>query len=279
MRCFATLEKTRLPGGSAVLVPYKTGEERQALSNVLTDVYQKDGIDKTVVLWGGLEPVEQTPIANMKVVVSEAHAWKEEVTLQFERVLRRSAPRGLTLPRGGRKWVKEELARLSNAPYPMQADIERVQRIATSFKISHEVRAKIESSRTRFRRPLHWVGAGSTLALKRGSQGLTWGTELLLYFARDSWHEGIPKPTILRLTPHNAAMERGSVPLYSVPDFKGLDRDIVILLLRGRTLAQKAVVYVGISRAKAMLVVLADDLAMRDLPSSFQWDRGITVRG
>lgn len=228
------------------------------------------------MLWAGSEPVDKTPLANCEIPVSDPQAWKEEVTRQFERVLRRRDPPGLTVPSGGAKWVKEELAKLSNAPFPTQADIERVQGLANSFRVSHTVRAKIERSRTRMRRPLHWVGSGSTLTFGRGEQGLTWGAELVLYFGRDNWHKGIHEPSILRITPHNAAQDGGSIPLYSVADFKGLERDIVILCLRGRTLAQNAVIYVGISRARAKLIILADELAVRDLPTAFHWDHSLT---
>jgi hypothetical protein len=280
MRCFArTLPEAKLDGGSVLLLRYQTGKERQEISKIVTEVFRlfrHDGIGRTVVLWAGPEPVDQTPIANCEISVSEPQAWKEQVTRQFERVLRRRDPPGLTFPPGGATWVKEQLAKLSDAPYPTNADIQRVRRLANSFTVSHTVRAKIERSRARMRRPLHWVGSGSMLAFGRGEQGLTWGSELVLFFGRDNWHKGIPEPTIVRITPHKLAKDRGSIPLYSVPEFKGREADIVILCLRGRTLAQNALIYVGVSRARAKLIILADEFAVRDLPPAFHWDHTLT---
>lgn len=281
MRCMAsTLPEAKLPGGRALLLPYRSSEEGQEISRILTEVFRlsgRDGIGGAVVLWAGPEPIDQTPVANCEVTISDPQPWKQEVTRQFERVLRRHDQKGLTFPKRGAKWVKEELGGLSDAPYPTSADIQQVQRLANSFKVSHAARATIERDRTRKRRPLRWISSASRLAFGRSEQGLTWGTELVLYFGRDNWHNGIPKPEVLRITPHYATKDRGSsIPLYSVPDFKGLESDIVILCMRGRNLAQKEVVYVGVSRARAMLVILADEAAVRDLPSAFHWDHSLT---
>lgn len=280
MRCFApALPEARLDGGSVLLSTYQPGKEREESAKIIREVFRLfryDGIGRTVVLWAGSEKLDETPLANYEIVVSDPLAWKEEVIRQFERVLRRRDAPGLTLPQGGAKWVKEELGKLSSAPYPTAGDVDRVQRVANSFKVSHAVRAKIERSRTRMRRPLHWVGSGSALAFGRGAEGLTWGAELVLYFGRDNWHEGIPEPTVLRITPNYTAEDRISIPLYSVAEFKGLERDIVILCLRGRTLAQNAVIYVGVSRARSKLIILADELAVRDLPTAFHWDHSLT---
>ena len=179
--------------------------------------------------------------------------------------------RGLAFPRGGTKWVKDELTRLNNVPYPTPTDVRRVQRVARSFAVSHDVRTFIQHTR-RYRGRWHWAGSGSHLNLQSGTSAPTWGAELILYFERNDWHSGIPEPAILQITPHYAAKGPGAIPLYGVPDFKGLEADIVILCVRGRTVSQKDVIYVGISRARAMLIILADETVAKDIPSSFRWD-------
>jgi len=280
MRCFArTLPERKLSGGSVFLLQYRSGEEQQEISKILADVFRQDAIHRTVVLWAGPEPVDQSPFANCEITVSKKEGWRKEVIRQFVWVQSKYDSFGLVFPPGGAKGVEAELAALSDAPYPSQADLLRVQSVAKSFGIRQDVRSKLQPSQARLRRPFHWVGSGASLALQSGRTRRKLGAELVLFFQRNDWNEGIPKPTVLHITPHYAATDRGSIPLYSVPDFKGLESDIVIFCIRGRNLAQKEFIYVGISRARAMLVILADDLAVRDLPPSFDWDYALARRG
>ena len=64
----------------------------------------------------------------------------------------------------------------------------------------------------------------------------------------------------------------GILPLYRVSDFKGLEAEVVVLVMRGRVANQKAATYVGVSRARALLCILADAAAASALPKSFAWD-------
>jgi hypothetical protein len=175
------------------MLPYRPGEENQELSKVLTDVFRHNAIGQTVVLWAGTEPVEQAPIANCEITVCDANSWKAEVRRQFDRVLHKHDSAAPTLPPGGAKWVEDELAGLSNALYPTQADIIRVQRVASSFSISDGARSIARSRRLRRRfRSVSW---GPTLALQSAVQGSAWRAELIRYFERDDWNVGLPEPT------------------------------------------------------------------------------------
>jgi hypothetical protein len=62
------------------------------------------------------------------------------------------------------------------------------------------------------------------------------------------------------------------IPVYSVPDFKGLEADMVILFMRGHATSHKHATYVGISRARMLLWILADRTASAALPRNFLWD-------
>jgi len=65
---------------------------------------------------------------------------------------------------------------------------------------------------------------------------------------------------------------RETIPLYRVSDFKGLEAEAVVLVMRGRSGNQKEATYVGVSRARALVCILADSVAASVLPKSFTWD-------
>ena len=94
-----------------------------------------------------------------------------------------------------------------------------------------------------------------------------------MFFQRDEWTAGIPEPRSIKLLDYRMPRTRDVVPIFRVADFKGLESDVVVLLLRGRSAKHREMVYVGVSRARYLLVVLADRAGGSTIPQSFVWDR------
>lgn len=179
---------------------------------------------------------------------------------------------GITLPRGGLPWVEEQLASLSTALQPTAKDQKLVCDIASAYKIERAVSDYItshSSSKNAFR----WSVNDGRLTLRRASKKVTWGSEIIYHFQQASWHLGIPDPHLIRILPFTELQSQNSIKLYSVSDFKGLEAETVLLVMRGRITSHKSSLYVAISRARSVLSIAADPTAAADLPRTFRWDR------
>lgn len=272
MRCFArTLPESKLGGGRVILTTYVSGEERKAVTAVCRDLLLPGDRKEIVFIWAGAEPLDRCPIANCEIATPVAGPWQSEVKQQFERVLNTYDSRGMTMPSAEK--IVAEMAHLSDEPYPTERDIERVQALAYSFGIPEDIRRRIRTS-SKFRDRFHWMHTPKALKLwaPHTRQDPIWGAEIILKFQREDWNVGIPRPQTVCLKPYYESAQENIIPLYGVADFKGLEADIVVLVARGRTLAHKEMLYVGVSRARAMLIILADESAARVLPASFRWD-------
>jgi hypothetical protein len=203
--------------------------------------------------------------------LSEIDSWQDEVRRQFEKILSSYDPRGVTFPREGDNWVNQELACLSQDLFPSSDDIERIRKLALAFDIRRETRAKILNTKP-YCYGLSWTKDSRCLRLRRKTSGRTWAAEVILHFSRDDWYVGIPKPINLRVSPFFALQPGLAVPLYEVSEFKGLEADIIILVMRGRTMSYRQGAYVGISRARYMLTILADRASGAVFPRTFPWD-------
>jgi len=95
---------------------------------------------------------------------------------------------------------------------------------------------------------------------------------VLLHLNRQDWDRGLPRPKTITLQPFDSPRIKTSVPVYRVSDFKGLESEAVVLISRGRVPNHREATYVGISRARACLYVLIDQVGLSVLPRSFVWD-------
>jgi hypothetical protein len=53
-----------------------------------------------------------------------------------------------------------------------------------------------------------------------------------------------------------------------------LEAEAVVLIMRGRVGNHREATYVGLSRARVLLCIVADATAAAVLPKSFSWDQG-----
>lgn len=83
----------------------------------------------------------------------------------------------------------------------------------------------------------------------------------VLFYSQSDWAETLPIPERIRVVSHThvASRDPGSLPLYTVDAFKGLECDGVILFIPAFTPEIRRVLYVGASRAVGYLhIVIAD---------------------
>lgn len=89
--------------------------------------------------------------------------------------------------------VTNELAHLSDEPYPSRTDIQRVKEVAHSFGVFEDIRRRIRNN-SKFRDRFHWVHTHERLKLYAPNTKPIWGAELILKFQHDDWDVGIPRP-------------------------------------------------------------------------------------
>jgi len=260
--------------GAVYLRMCQSGDEREELAGLLSEIQMNIPTGKIVVLWAGNDDLENSPAAGLSVAYAKWSPWQEEVKWQFRNASFSLSLAGLRLPSLEWAWVKQRLEQLSGEPYPTAQDISLVQQVAQAYSIEIDIRQRITRT-TPFRYGFHWVLNDNRLALRRRARGRTWGGEVVLHFQRDDWYVGIPEPEKRVVQPYDNPLNEFSIPLYKVSDFKGLEADTVVLLMRGKTINHKQAFYVGISRARATLAVLADEAASGVFPRSFKWDSSL----
>ncbi|QDT25123.1 hypothetical protein Enr10x_04170 [Gimesia panareensis] len=262
----------RLHGlGQVSLTRFQSGEETAVLTKLVRLHCRPYQVENVVVVWSGVEPANVCPLAGLVVEIPICTSWQEEVRWQFRHASRFLSQRGLKLPQGGSSRVESCLNDLSDDLIPTQNDIDLVKNIAGFYKVDHTIRNRINKV-VPWKFGFKWSVEDSRLTLKRYASGATWGCEVFNYFQNESWAEGIPEPLALVVVPFTDPQTESTIPLYSVSDFKGLEAETVFFIMRGKHVNHRNAVYVGISRARSVLSIAADDVASVDLPRIFKWD-------
>ncbi|HEX2874219.1 MAG TPA: hypothetical protein VHP33_23355, partial [Polyangiaceae bacterium] len=249
----------------------ESGGDTGTLSQVLAFIDAERLLAQTVVLTTIESPLTDSPLAGLNVELGTARGWQDEVRKQLGRVLKFYDPSGVKAPKRGESWIEQRLLELSVEPYPTANDIQLVTRVAAAFSISHAVRSRIASNPL-LRNGFAWRLSAQGPHLRRPSTAPVLGAEILLHFAVPEWIRGLAKPKTVVIRPFNLGNSAGTVPLYRVSDFKGLEAEVVVLVMRGRLPNQREATYVGISRARALLFIVADPTAASTLPRAFVWD-------
>lgn len=266
-------ERRLLGAGRVELTPYRAGDEAIEVSRILRSTCRELPPENVVVLWAGAEPIGESPLANLEVTVPVTSPWQHEVRWQFRNAPHTLPRVGLAPPASGWSWISEQLEGLSDEPYPTPDDVALVRAVAERISVYEARPAGTEIRTSAFR----WAVSDNRLYLRRRGVGAMRTGEVIVFFRRESWHSGIPQPQIRRVVPFHLPQTGTTLPLYSVSDFKGLEADAVILVMRGRNISHRESTYVGISRARTLLSVLADEVATAELPKGFRWDDSRTA--
>jgi hypothetical protein len=275
MRCFDASSpepEMRLRSrGEVRLMRYDINTETQRVKTTILESYKSGILNDTVILSGALDSLQSLPLAGLQIELPLVSPWQDEVRKQFEKVFHLYVPVGIRVPAGGDAWVADELNTLSSSAFPSDEDIQRVRSIAKKFRVQSNIRQKIIKSRI-YRDAFHWSVTGGQIRLRRFQGPPIWAAEVVLHFQRHDWWQGIPKPDSITIVPYHEPRTEGTLPMYRVPDFKGLEADAIVLILRGVMPKNRESIYVGVSRARLNLWILADEAASSTLPKSFVWD-------
>jgi hypothetical protein len=87
-----------------------------------------------------------------------------------------------------------------------------------------------------------------------------------------SWVDRVPTTPTLSFAPHHVAGD--ATPVYSVGEIKGLERRAILLLMQGDVPMFTHQIFVGVSRARAVLAVVADDRTYTALPGGLRVGAG-----
>lgn len=86
-------------------------------------------------------------------------------------------------------------------------------------------------------------------------------SEIAAFLCRPDWHAGIPAPQHVRVVA-DAPASRSVIPLHTVASFKGREADGVVLYVAraadGLASVRRALAYVGVTRARFLLHIIAD---------------------
>jgi hypothetical protein len=270
MRCFdSSLPETELrlrTKGNVRLTLYEPGEELANLASIFNELH---GVrEDTVLLWSGADRVQDSPIAEREVrISSRAFSWKIPLRGVFDLLLTNCKANGTRKSQQIAPRVDAVLNELSSFAYPSAADIEKIAELARVFRIPTALRGRHPG-----RRPLP-VKIFERFSDYHSRYPGYYFSEILRQLQEGQWVDSIPHE-VVRTVPYFAPRTEATVPVYGVSDFKGLEADAVILVMRGRSASHRQAMYVGISRARALLLILADKTAAADLPREFPWDSG-----
>lgn len=252
---------------------FEAGQD--ALAETLGYLEKQMLLKDAVVLVTEEGPLAGSSLAGCEVTLPTPTRWQIEVRRQFDRVLHFYERHGMRPPPGGEKWIVAQLVKLSPSSYPTYEDVEVVRSVAREFSIDRQTRAWIdENPLVRNTISFRDDGEGPRLRRRTRVRVRLRAAEVVLYFEREDWPRGLSRPRVVVLQPFYLPRAAGTLPLYRVSDFKGLEAEAVVLIMRGRVGNHREATYVGLSRARVLLCIVADATAAAVLPKSFSWDQG-----
>jgi len=218
------------------------GEERATMREVLLSTLDAIPAENIIVMTTEFS-AEESLIANLEIVEQPTWRWQEAVY----------------------RYLGE--FPLSDDPYPNADDIARV--------IAHNRdKASINDYR-------HWTSEPVVKQLKHVRWHLVNGRLMLTHTTRENnlarpfllqetWADGIPKPATYTLQPATLERAEHTLPLYTIPAYKGLEADAVILFIHstfaGEAPQLKWNLYVGLSRGRMLVHVVYDNRIRKRIP-------------
>jgi SEFIR domain len=264
-------EESLLKLGDILVIVYDRGDEADAVGRGLRWIHEQGLGDAAVALHGGTGSVHEA-LRCGDYAARPGLDWQREIRHVFRQLVDTCAYLNDDDLRAPFTFhVDEVLAALSTDPFPTADDVQRVRSLAGLFRVQGEYLWRREA------RSVRWVVRdGGEVSLACTSRGVEWPLDVLQHLERGDWHHGIPNPGRVRIRHHEAAAP-GDVPLYRVPEFKGLEADAVLLVLEGPGADLERHAYVGISRARVLLALLVERETVPALPYALR--RSSVLRG
>jgi hypothetical protein len=158
------------------------------------------------------------------------------------------------------------LEKLSSASTPTRADIALVDSVAS------RIAKALPADKAEFHHPdLHWrsrrvFDTGAVIWRLSDWRGKPSRSDILNAFRCDVWLKSLPAAAAVRFAPHRRRNKDG-IPVYTIADIKGLERDAVLLVMQGDAPQFMHHLFVGVSRPRSVLAVVGDDRTYAALPS------------
>lgn len=266
-------EEELLEDGHTLLLPYSFGMERELIERTVRTYCAGMDSKDIVILLSGAHTLTNSPLSGNRIILSEPLNWQEAVRIEFREIVANSAPGVYSISAEKSEALFQELEGLSDGVIPSMEDVALVQRVASYFRIGPgrrtvgnpvptsgpypAVKWSIHKNRLR----LHY----SPYSPNKVRQKLA----SLVFFQAPSWAAGLPGTNTAIIQPYYlAAQDEPIIRMYDVADFKGLEANVVILIRVGQSPALRQQLYVGVSRARYMLIGLIDKNAAALLPAN-----------
>ena len=229
---------------------------------------ERDALRSTTVLLGGGTAVEESALGPW-LGAQPLVAWRSAVLRALTDVIRR-------LPEAGREAspsvmrLRMMLRELSDNDFPTDADIDLVAQVAAQIHTPPQRGARRPQWATR--EYAHWDGpaflASDGAALR----------DVVEYFQTPRWalEMETESPGGVRFARHGACRPP-MLPIYTVGEFKGLESDVVLLVMQGNAPEVRNELFVGISRARETLAVALDHVALSQLTGGEQRALGLAA--
>lgn len=217
---------------------------------------------------GGSVPYEESALAVGRYYVGEPFDWRTAVRQQVIRVSRMWS--------GSVRTDDVEAAvgfqNLSDFAIPTAADRAIVEALANTL-LSHTQGWVRTTKATRVTwRPVadaQRVPGVFEWRLHTGGHAGLDGVDVLEALRSGVWADAIEPPTLVTLAPQAAAVSP-DIPVFSVGEIKGLERDCVLLVLQGDAPQWAHELFVGVSRARTVLAGALEPHAVGELPPRMQ---------
>jgi hypothetical protein len=213
---------------------FDPGEELTTVRRAVQEALKVVSAEDLVVLTTEPEPAENSVLNHVNVALKPIHRWQDAV---MEYLGRHGSPRFT----------------LSEDSMPNSQDIQTVMGFAKTvypkeWEHAGELRAKEN---------WHWEDTADGLVIL--------GKYRLGLFTFEDWADTLPQPSSIIITADEADQEQ-MIQLATVSAFKGLEAQGVILFIPTARPDLEAMVYVGVSRAKLMLHLVAEKWVMKRVP-------------
>lgn len=252
--------------GETMLVHDGSGRLGDAVVTALRWLSDRCGLENCVAVLGGAVSFEHSVLARSPFEIGGPPLdWKAGVAHELDRLRRAHASSvrhgAATLP------VDRVLGQLSDEQDPTPQDVEALRSAVSSFGLPI---ARRPSLRWVVQRPTRGndTSLPPTLVEARYERTAT-QSELVGAFRDGTWVDALPVATSVTFRPHDWTLD-GEVPVYGVGEIKGLERDVVLVVMQGDAPELLHELYVGVSRARAVVAVVADERAYALLPPRLQ---------
>jgi hypothetical protein len=228
-----------------------------AVSQALRRLAELNLLERAVLLIGGSCTVESIGFCGADFPVRGRGRWQEAVRRLLVN-LQNYNHRGVQFQYSNRPdEVGRRVAELSGSFFPTKRDIRIVNSCAGLYHVDIDVRRRIQSSKV-FRSPRWRQHSDTSLHFSRQSYAPIWAAEIILFLSGEAWVKSLPAPETVRLRAYYEVPTECSLPMYDLSTYKGLEADAVILVFQGFDPLLRQSIYVGLSRARHVALLISD---------------------